>query len=208
MQLLEAALAHHNLASYDEAIKFLAAARAALVESTRAALLAERRKQALAAANKAEAAAAALRTAAEFGSSQLSPSASSSVDASLAPAAGATVDVSSSAVVLDASAINAMTISDEEVHVNFDLDMYITVCSGNVYQSSGDDEQALHRYMSGWNRARGLDPDSEWSMVFLNSIGAIAYYTLRYELGFHCFSTVAAYRTKVSSSALMISCII
>lgn len=188
-QLLEAALAHHNLASYDEAIKFLAAARAALVEVTKASLVAERRKQALAMASKAEITAASLKAAAEFGSSQ--PLSSSDT-----PTAEVNVRAIP-AVAPDISSINAASISDDEVHVSFDLDMYITVCSGNVYQSSGDDEQALHRYISGWNRARAIDPESEWAMVFLNSIGAIAYYTLRYELGFHCFSTVAAYRSKV-----------
>lgn len=80
--------------------------------------------------------------------------------------------------------------------IPFDIDMYITVCMGNIYQSSGDDEQALVQYQKGWAKAKAHD-EFDWATVCLNSIGLVAYYNLRYELGYQCFLTVADYRVKV-----------
>ncbi len=85
--------------------------------------------------------------------------------------------------------------------VPFDLDMYITACMGNVYQSSGDDEQALVQYSKGWDISKNYD-EADWAAVFLNSIGLVCYYNLRYELGYQCFTSVAAYRAKVTFASL------
>ena len=35
----------------------------------------------------------------------------------------------------------------------FDLEMYIVLCKGNVYQSCGDDEQSMLHYMEGFSKA-------------------------------------------------------
>ena len=84
----------------------------------------------------------------------------------------------------------------DNVTIPLDIDMYITVCMGNIYQSSGDDEQALIQYHKGWVKSKDMD-ESDWATVFLNSIALVAYYNLRYELGYQCFVSVADYRAKV-----------
>jgi hypothetical protein len=54
--------------------------------------------------------------------------------------------------------INGANISDEtqQAPIDPDLELYITVCKGNVYQSCGDDEQSLLQYLQGWSRAEAL----------------------------------------------------
>lgn len=84
----------------------------------------------------------------------------------------------------------------DKVTIPFDIDMYITVCMGNIYQSSGDDEQALIQYQRGWANSKDMD-ELDWATIFLNSIALVAYYNLRYELGYQCFVSVADYRAKV-----------
>ena len=210
-QLLEAALAHHNLGSYEESLKFLAAARSNLQET--AGLQAEetrRRQQQLSRQ---------LSAAPPSGTSPLpspgntSSSAAAAVVSSTQAAAAAPAKVMINEATLDPSLgiflpstpMNRSkkffsmqsSMGDELPGVPFDLDMYITACMGNVYQSSGDDEQALVQYSKGWEIAKSYD-EADWAAVFLNSIGLVCYYNLRYELGYQCFTSVAAYRAKVT----------
>lgn len=104
------------------------------------------------------------------------------------------VTYSSSALLDSQPLINAPI----QPKVPFDLDMYIIICMGNVYQSSGDDEQALKQYISGWSKSKA-NSEIDWAAVFLSSIGIVSYYNLRYELGYQCFASVADYRMKVIS---------
>jgi hypothetical protein len=86
----------------------------------------------------------------------------------------------------------------EHVEIELDVDMYITICKGNVYQSCGDDEQALLQYLQGWDRAAAAgDQGKDWEMVCLNAVGMLAYFNIRYDIALKCFSAVAAYREEV-----------
>lgn len=151
-QLLEASLAHHNLGSFEDSLKFLEASRVQMADTG------FRTKTAEMKGSKKEQKESDTRAAQE--------------EASM-----------------------------------FDLDMYIVVCKGNVYQSCGDDEQALLMYMEGWakalNKQEGKSEPSvngisgkEWEMVCVNSIGMLAYYNIRYEVAGLCFNSVANFREK------------
>lgn len=130
-QLLEAALAHHNLGSFEEALKFIEAARIQLSEILK-------------------------------------------------------------------GLINSEEANDDVKRVNsyFDVQMYILLCKGNVYQSCGDDEQSLIQYMEGWSRAKEAN-DLDWEIVCINSIGMLAFFSLRYEVALLCFNRVFDHRTQV-----------
>jgi hypothetical protein len=78
--------------------------------------------------------------------------------------------------------------------IPLDLELYIMLCKGNVYQSCGDDEQSLLHYMDGWAKAASQG-DNDWEIVCLNSIGMLAYYSLRYDVALLCFAAVALYRS-------------
>ena len=79
-----------------------------------------------------------------------------------------------------------------------DLDMYITLCKGNVYQSCGDDEQSLLHYLEGWTAAQ-QQKDKDWEIICINSVGMLAYYNLRYDVALLCFHAVVNYRSQVRS---------
>jgi tetratricopeptide (TPR) repeat protein len=132
-QLLEAALAHHNLGSFEESLKFLEAARIQLSEIIQG-----------------------YKTSNDIDNSDL-----------------------------------------QKVNSYFDVQMYITICKGNVYQSCGDDEQSLINYMEGWSKSKGTG-DTDWEIVCINSIGMLAFFSLRYEVALLCFSKVYGYRELVS----------
>ena len=152
-QLLEAALAHHNLGSFPESLKFLEAARIQLED-----------------------------------------------------------------VVGHATKDKKKSIQKYDEDLIFDVEMYILICKGNVYQSCGDDEQSILHYMEGWAKAKAKtakdgdnqsnnsgdnDPTNtieskEWEMVCVNSIGMLAFYNLRYEVAALCFSSVVEFREMVS----------
>ena len=148
-QLLEASLAHHNLGSFEDSLKFLEASRIQLVD-----------------------------------------------------------DIYKVKPVMTGSKKEQKESEDRvkgESASLFDLDMYIIVCKGNVYQSCGDDEQALLMYMEGWAKAiikASNDPSvngissKEWEMVCVNSIGMLAYYNVRYEVAALCFHSVANFREQ------------
>jgi len=85
---------------------------------------------------------------------------------------------------------------DREVRLLYkDLEMYITLCTGNVCQSCGDDEQALLHLMHGWVAAVEFE-DPDWEAVCVNSIGMLAYHSLRYDTAALCFSAVLHYRIE------------
>ena len=88
--------------------------------------------------------------------------------------------------------------SSERKLMYMDLDMYITLCKGNVYQSCGDDEQSLLHFMDGWAAAVHAQ-DRDWEVICLNSIGMLAYYNLRYDVALLCFHAVVNYRSSVSN---------
>jgi len=77
----------------------------------------------------------------------------------------------------------------------FDLEMYIVLCKGNVYQSCGDDEQSMLHYMEGYSKADDRK-DKDWEIICLNSIGLLAFYNLRYDVAALCFNSVCEYRLK------------
>ena len=139
-QLLQAALAHHNLGSYEESIKFLEASRLELYDMKRKALVAKKNSEA------------------------------------------------------PESKEGSTKGGFEDPSFIFDVEMYIILCKGNVYQSCGDDEQSLLQYMEGLNKSKDNN-NKDWEIVCLNSIGILAYYSLRYEVAFMCFSVVGSYRS-------------
>lgn len=132
-QLLEAALAHHNLGSFEESLKFLEAARIQLTEILQG-----------------------YKVSNDIDSADL-----------------------------------------QKVNSYFDVQMYIAVCKGNVYQSCGDDEQSLIHYMDGWSKAKST-ADLDWEIVCINAIGMLAFFSLRYEVALLCFHKVHEYRDQVS----------
>lgn len=141
-QLLEASLAHHNLGSFEESLKFLEAGRIQLADI-------ERR----------------LRDKEKIQSNTQ-------------------------------ATLNTVLTAEEEAEnklMYMDLDMYITLCKGNVYQSCGDDEQSLLHYLEGWTTAK-KNNDKDWEIISLNSIGMLAYYNLRYDVSLLCFHAVVQYR--------------
>ena len=138
-QLLEAALAHHNLGSYEDSLKFLEAAHIHVVD------LDQHRK----------------------------------ADPHRKPP--------------NAEQLKAMDT------MTLDMEMYITLCKGNVYQSCGDDEQSLLTYMEGWTRASTKN-DLDWEVIAINAIGILAYYNLRFDVALLCFHLVGNYRVDVSES--------
>jgi hypothetical protein len=159
-QLLEAALAHHNLGSFEDSLKFLEAARIQLVDIER-------------------------RNAEADGKAHPhhhSPSAAASpTPHSPKP--------------------NAHDDEDDDEHkernlLYLDLEMYITLCKGNVYQSCGDDEQALLHYMDGWAAAVQAK-DDDWQIICVNSVGILAFYNLRYDVAILCFHAVVRFRLEV-----------
>lgn len=147
-QLLEASLAHHNLGSFEDSLKFLEAARIQLADIEHRSSEHQQQKQ-------------------QQQQPPHSPRANSE-DAEV----------------------------PERQLIYFDLDMYITLCKGNVYQSCGDDEQSLLHYMDAWAQATNAK-DQDWEIISLNSIGMLAYYNLRYDVSLLCFHAVVNYRAAV-----------
>ena len=144
-QLLEAALAHHNLGNYAEALKFLDAVRAEYIEMS----FQQQDEHSL-------------------------PSIHNNNNSN-----------------------NNNSSIRKANELPLDLDVYILLCQGNVYQSSGDDEQSLLRYMRAWNIARA-HADKDWEYVCLNCIGMLAYYSVRFEVALFCFKITCEYREEVS----------
>ena len=168
-QLLQAALAHHNLGSYEEALKFLEAARMQLEDIAARVEMAPAPEM-------------------EVGEEEEEKEKEEEPDA---------VDHKDEDDKPNAATKTPVIEVPEPVKNNIplDLELYITLCKGNVYQSCGDDEQSLLHYMDGWDRATA-EKDKDWEIVCLNSIGMLAYYSLRYDVALMCFGAVAAYRQR------------
>lgn len=187
-QLLQAALAHHNLGSFEESLKFLEASRLQLLEIERRIWRSRMKHQEemKTSPEKLAAEAMAAATGATLGAAATTPAPASTP--APAPAAGAAAD----AAVDEPSHFDK---PDHEYVLPLDLDMYIMICKGNVYQSCGDDEQSLMQYMAALARATEAE-DKDWELLCMNSIGILAYYSLRYDVAFMCFSLVANYRAS------------
>jgi tetratricopeptide (TPR) repeat protein len=77
----------------------------------------------------------------------------------------------------------------------FEIEMYITLSKGNLYRSRDEDELAMACYMGGWKRAQKIG-NKEWGVIFVNSIGVLAYYSIRYDIALMCFDTVVHFREE------------
>jgi hypothetical protein len=141
-QLLEASLGHHNLGAFEEALKFLEAARVQLDEV-------------------------------------VNNQTGHTLDQHIA-AAKKHMHIHLNAAPRDPPPM-------------FDVLMYIIICKGNVYQSCGDDEQALLQYMDAWHKAHSFR-DRDWEIVAINAAGVLAFYSLRYEVSTLCFYLVHSFR--------------
>ena len=75
------------------------------------------------------------------------------------------------------------------------LELYIMMGKGNVYRSCGEDEQSLLEYLAGWDRAKGAN-DRDWEHIFLNAIGSVAYYSIRYDIALLSFHAVSSFRQE------------
>lgn len=165
-QMLQAALAHHNLGNFEESLKFLEASRVQLFTIERMNLIKKKQKE---------------------------------LEKQREIELEINEDASSNSKILSKitnEMIENVTVSDSEVQLPIHIEMYIILCKGNVYQSCGDDEQALHCYIMGWTRAV-LSKNTEWEIVCINSIGLIAYYNVRFEIALTCFAKVALFRQEV-----------
>lgn len=176
-QLLQASLAHHNLGSFEEALKFIEAARMQLEDlSLKAATTRKMRSTTGAADDEGED---------KAGDDEGAVEAKVDQDAPIP-------DGETAAVTAEFEADDSDLPPRDDIPL--DIDMYITLCKGNVYQSCGDDEQSLLHYLDGLDRAKAKE-DKDWEIVCLNSIGMLAYYSLRYDVALLCFAAVAAYRS-------------
>lgn len=164
-QLLQAALAHHNLGSFEEALKFLEAARMQLEDIAT--------------------------------TGRKSTGKGGSLADEEAGEAGGESDKEEEEKNRDKAELSRPEGEEEELidreDIPLDLDLYIALCKGNVYQSCGDDEQSLLHYLDGLDRAQSQG-DKDWEIVCLNSVGMLAYYSLRYDVALLCFAAVTAYR--------------
>lgn len=147
-QLLEASLAHHNLGSFEEALKFLEAARVQLDELVTTS------------------------TGYNFDHHIVAAKKHMQFHLNAAP---------------------------KDPPPSFDVYMYILLCKGNVYQSCGDDEQALLQYMDAWHKAHHFR-DRDWEIVAINAAGILAFFSLRYEVATLCFHIVHTYRETAYGS--------
>lgn len=77
--------------------------------------------------------------------------------------------------------------------LTLELELYVTLGKGNVFRSCGEDEQAMLQYMDGWRRAKS-SIDRDWEHIFLNSMGSLAYYSIRYDVALLCFHAVLHFR--------------
>jgi hypothetical protein len=177
-QLLEASLGHHNLGAFEEALKFLEAARIQLEEVVQSkcghtiehhVLRAKKHYNTHHAAHMNSTA-----------NNHRNPT----------EKAGTTSASTSSSSTSNRSSHHS---SKLEPPLYFDVYMYIVICKGNVYQSCGDDEQSLLQYMDAWTKAHYFE-DKDWEIVSINCAGILAFFSLRYEVSLLCFDIVQRYR--------------
>lgn len=165
-QLLESALAHHNLNSFVEALKFLEAARVDYQQ------LIETSVQQEVSMRKGDEG--------RGGDDDSLPSLPSLKDTNSKRRGKAVV-------------MQKETQPVSRISPSIDIELYIMLCKGNVYQSSGEDELALVQYVTAWRRAME-EKSADWEAVSLNSIGLLCYFALRYDLALNCFAEVTAFR--------------
>lgn len=79
--------------------------------------------------------------------------------------------------------------------VPFELEAYMILSKGNLYRSAGEDEQAMNCYIDGWRFSKEQQ-QTDWDIIFVNSIGVLAYYSIRYDIALMCFNKVARYREQ------------
>jgi hypothetical protein len=91
------------------------------------------------------------------------------------------------------------TLKENDVGLSMDFDMYVLLSKGNLYRSCGEDESAMICYMEGWETSR-VQQTAEWDIIFVNSIGVLAYYLVRYDIALLCFDRVVRYREEVYGS--------
>lgn len=159
LQSLEAALAYHNLGSYEESLIYLETARAQLMQTEKEKLVTKKKQ--------------------EWRKSR-------------GPTEKAVTAVGEDK---DGALQQKIEVTDEEITLPSEAKLYIIACKGNVYQSCGDDEQSMLQYMLGWNEATSLG-EKDWEAIFINSIGLLSFYNLRYELAWKCFSLVTSFRGR------------
>jgi tetratricopeptide (TPR) repeat protein len=78
-----------------------------------------------------------------------------------------------------------------------DFDLFLAMSKGNIYQHSGDDNQALVEFRAVLMNALDRD-DQDWITISLNAIGVIAYYNCRLDVAVTCFKVAIALRLEVS----------
>jgi hypothetical protein len=207
-QLLEAALAHHNLGSFEDSLKFLEASRVQLME-----IIDTAKKRAYGGGggggyNSTNTGPMNLMTMTStntgLGSLSMDSKNNSLPNLNASTNAGNLPATTTGAVMLHTLATrdtgNTLTQAQiaRNVEMNFfDIRMYLTVCKGNVYQSCGDDEQSLLQYLEGLSISREMN-DADWEIICLNSIGVLAFFNLRYDVAILCFYLVYEYRERVS----------
>ena len=82
-----------------------------------------------------------------------------------------------------------------ELPINFE--MYVLLSKGNLYRSCGEDERAMLCYIEGWDISKEhQDKGADWEVIFINSIGVLAYYLVRYDIALMCFDRVVRYREQ------------
>lgn len=75
----------------------------------------------------------------------------------------------------------------------FEFEMYVLLSRGNLFRSCGEDERAMLCYMDGWEFCKEQQA-ADWDIIFVNSIGVLAYYIIRYDIALLCFDRVVRYR--------------
>lgn len=85
--------------------------------------------------------------------------------------------------------------SQKSTELPSELEMYIILSKGNLYRSCGEDEKAMICYMDGWNYAKEQEA-ADWDIIFVNSIGVLAYYSIRYDISLLCFDRVVRFREQ------------
>lgn len=189
-QLLEAALAHHNLGSFEDSLKFLEASRVQLME------IIETMKKKAALYSPAKKASTNNLVTSPDGKTQATNAATNNNNTNTnnnnnnnntttAATAGGTGPLSQTQII------------DNIDQTFLDLRLYLIICKGNVYQSCGDDEQSLVQYLEGFHLAHSFH-DYDWEIICLNSIGVLAFFNLRYDVAILCFYLVYEYRERVS----------
>lgn len=85
---------------------------------------------------------------------------------------------------------------EQEAILPHDFEVYLSISKGNLYQSCGDDEQAVIQYLAGLQAAK-KNKFSDWEYVCMNCLGVVAYYNYRFDVAMTCFLSVANYRNMV-----------